>query len=261
MESTVQIVPRYEFKYRLPAERVADVRRALRTYCDPDPWSLAGSYLISSLYLDSPRRLLYRQTRERRPKRWKLRVRRYATGAYFLESKHREGRVLRKQRTRIEAAHWPGVLLDAGSPPEFGLAPAEEHRLGDFVARCLLIQAEPAVVVRYRREAYVSRVDHYGRATIDGHIEAMPPRGWDVPVDGDGWLAFDDPARMGMPVSATILELKCSTGVPDWMSDLVVRFGLRPLGFSKYACAVETVNAFVRQRAGDRVPRASRSVA
>jgi len=255
MEALSQTIPRYEYKYRIPPALAPEVCREVRRYCELDPWSAAGPYLISSLYLDSPRRILYRQSRDRRSKRLKLRVRRYAVSPFFLEIKRREGRVITKTRICLERRHWPNVLWDPTLVDRLNLGPAEHQNMEEFLSWCLRLQAEPAAIVCYRREAYVSRVDRYARVTIDRHLQALSPRGYDVPVGDDaGWVPFDDPDRMGMPVSGAILELKCTTAVPLWMTDIVVQFDLRPLGFSKYATGLEATTHFVREAPTQRVP-------
>ena len=255
MEALSQIIPRYEYKYRIPPELAPEVRREVRRYCEPDPWSTDGPYLISSLYLDSPRRVLYRQSRGRRHARLKLRVRRYEVSPFFLEIKRREGRVITKTRLRLAGRYWPHILWDAPLAEELGLSPTEQQALQEFLSRCLQLHAEPAAIVRYEREAYVCRADRYARVTIDRHLQALSPRGYDVPVRDDaGWIPFDDPGRMGMPVSAVILELKCTTSVPLWMTDLVEHFGLRPLGFSKYATGLEATTQFLYEVPTGRAP-------
>jgi hypothetical protein len=256
MEALTKIVPRYEYKYRIPSTLASEVEREVRRYCESDPWSADGPYLISSLYLDSPRRFLYRQSRSRRPKRMKLRVRRYEVGPFFLEIKHRDGRVITKTRVPLHARSWPNVLTDPTEARRTEMTPNEQRKLEEFVSRCLGIHAEPAVIIRYRRQAYASRVDRYARVTIDRRLQALAPRGYKVPIGDDaGWVPFDDPDRMGTRFSSVLLELKCTTSVPLWMTDIVVQFGLHPLGFSKYATGLEATTPFLREVPARQAPQ------
>jgi hypothetical protein len=236
---------RYECKYRIPPSLVPEIRKAIRKYCDSDAASGDGPYRVASLYLDSPNRILYRHTKEHRARRFKLRVRRYFDGLLFFEIKRRVQGVIVKSRVGIDPAYWPAIAFDSRLVDRCGLSTADERTLQEFLDRRLQLHAEPAVVVRYRREAYVSRVDDYGRVTFDFHLEGLPANGYAIPIsDEAGWQPFDVAERFGLPVSGVILELKCLTRVPLWMSDLVARFDLRALGFSKYSAALEAVSNF-----------------
>lgn len=238
-------IERYEYKYRIPPSLVPAIQSAVRRYCVPDSASREGPYLISSLYFDSPDRLLYRQTRERVARRVKLRVRRYADGPFFLEVKRRHKAVVRKLRAAIDPALWPSIFVDPSVVTRHAFNAAQLRVINQFLNLSLQIRAEPAAVVRYSRDAYVSDVDGYGRVTFDGRLGGARPGGYAIPIDDRaGWMPLDDPTQMGLPMSGVILELKCTARVPLWMSDLVERFGLRPLGFSKYARALETVSRF-----------------
>ncbi|MBI4516366.1 MAG: polyphosphate polymerase domain-containing protein [Deltaproteobacteria bacterium] len=249
------VIARYEFKYRIAPAMVAPIRAAVRRFCQSDDASVRAPYVISSLYLDSPRRVLYRHTKERRPRRYKLRIRRYDSGSLYFEVKRREKGVIVKSRVAVDPEHWPAVLLDPRTLGRCRLSPADTRKLQDFLDRSLRIGAEPATVVRYRREAYVSRADDYGRVTFDCQLEALRPQGYEIPIgDEAAWLPFDDPQRFGLPISAVILELKCLTAVPLWMSDLAVRFNLQALGFSKYGGGVETVGGLPFGRDRQRRP-------
>jgi len=236
---------RYEYKYRILPSLVPEIREAIRTYCDSDTASASGPYGVASLYLDSPSRILYRHTKERRAQRFKLRVRRYVDGPLFFEIKRRVKGVIVKSRVALDPEYWPAVVFDSRLIDRCGLSTADKRDLQEFLDRSLQVHAEPAVVVRYRREAYVSRVDDYGRVTFDFRLEGLRANGYAIPIsDEAGWQPFDVAERLDLPVSGVILELKCLTRVPLWMSDLAARFNLRALGFSKYSAALETVSDF-----------------
>ena len=111
------LIERYEYKYRIPPSLVGALRQHVSRYCEADPASASGPYLISSLYLDSPRRLFYRHSKQRRAQRLKLRVRRYASGPLYLEEKRRHGALALKTRVAIDAADWPDVLFESAGGP------------------------------------------------------------------------------------------------------------------------------------------------
>lgn len=242
-----RLIERYEAKYRIPVRLVEPIRDAALAACDPDPANKGGRYVISSLYLDTRLRRLYRETIDRAPRRFKLRVRRYATGErVFLEVKRRIKGVISKLRVPIPLSAWPGVVFEPAVAAALDLSARDRKNLDDFVWRCISLAAEPATVVRYEREAYISRLESYARVTFDWRLCGRAPSGWNVSVHPDDgpWLPVDAPRRFGLPESGVILELKAETAVPLWMTDIVHRFGLTRSGFSKYACCLEAVEPF-----------------
>jgi hypothetical protein len=236
------VIERYELKYRLPPDLVDPIREALMRYCVPDEAAAGERYLISSLYLDTPDHRLYRETIDQAARRFKLRVRRYERGPVFLEIKRRLKDVIVKSRVAVPPDSWPGLMLDPAVEASLKLSPAQRADVTRFVNTVLRIDARPAAVVRYAREAFVSEVDDYARATFDLRIDGRPPEGWSVPIaDGPQWVPVDAPSRFGLPMSGVVLELKATTAVPAWMTDIVRRFGLKREGFSKYCSVLEMV--------------------
>lgn len=247
MANDARLIERYEAKYRIPVDLVEPIRKAALVACDPDSANRGGRYVISSLYLDTRRRRLYRETTDRVPRRFKLRVRRYSTGGKcFLEVKRRIKGVISKLRVPIPLDAWPGVVLDPRVAAEMELSARDRRNLDEFVWRCISLGAEPATVVRYEREAYISRLESYARVTFDWRLRARMPSGWAISVEeADGpWIPVDAPRRFGLPESGVVLELKAETAVPLWMTDIVSRFGLKRSGFSKYAACLEAVEPF-----------------
>lgn len=244
MANDARLIERYEAKYRIPVHMVAPIRKAALAACDPDPANRGGRYVISSLYLDTRMRRLYRETKWVVPRRFKLRVRRYATGEkVFLEVKRRIKGVISKLRVPIPLSAWPGVVLDPKVGAALKLSERDRRNMDEFVWRCIMLAAEPATVVRYEREAYISRLESYARVTFDWRLRARTPSGWAVsvhPEDGP-WLPVDAPRRFSLEESGVVLELKAETAVPLWMTDIVRRFNLKRSGFSKYAACLEAV--------------------
>lgn len=251
----VAAVPaRYEHKYVVPEDLVPALRGAIRPFCALDPHGAAapgGHYVIRSLYLDTWSRDLYRQWREGRPSRLKLRVRVYGDGpepgSVFLEVKRKDGGLVRKSRARVPAAAWVERLLGP-APADAGAA--ERGFRDELSGRGL----EPTLLVRYEREAWVGTADRYARVTFDRRIACAPAPDFCLAAPPAAWLAVDDRATLRAPPRPTVLELKCERDVPGWMCRLVERFGLRKVGVSKYCLGVE--RAFRAERLlRDRAPR------
>ncbi len=236
--SDLDIPLRYELKYAIPEWQVPEVRSALQPYCLLDPHCADGedrSYLIQTLYFDTWERGLYRRSRERRPVTMKVRARAYGSGEgpVFLEVKGKDNGLIRKTRACIPTG-WAERL--AGAAPE-NMSPGE-RLFRDALVRFSL---EPALLVRYRREAWCSAVDGYARATFDRRIACQPWSRWELAGSDSSWLALDGRASLDSVPRAVVFELKCPLEVPRWISALVRRLGLLRIGFSKYCSGVERV--------------------
>lgn len=238
-QMTVLDVPdRYELKYLLPEWQVEAVRDAIRPFCRPDACAETGpdgQYAVHSLYFDTPGLDLYRAARERRARRFKLRTRAYGErpgdGSVFLEVKRKLGSLVRKLRAPV-TGDWAGRLR----APASGGASTAEKAFRETMGRHGL---EPALLVRYDREAWVSAVDHYARVTFDRRIVCKPWRQLDFAGGRAAWLPVDDRGTLRDVPRAVVLELKCTREVPLWMARVTERLGLQRVGVSKYCNGVE----------------------
>ncbi|MBV72370.1 MAG: hypothetical protein CMH52_13680 [Myxococcales bacterium] len=247
MSPTMSTIERYEMKYRLMPHQVEDVRAVIKPFCRPDEAGENGCYTISSLYFDTPDQRLYRETRTRVPRRFKIRVRRYKSGPYFLEVKRRMMDIVRKTRCPIPADRWPSIIHDPREWTTLGLNPEQQLAYDTFINTVLQTMSTPNTVVRYEREAWVSTSDDYGRVTFDYNIVGAAATGMEIPIDDKQcWYREDAPRRFGLGGSGIVLELKSTTSVPFWMTDVVNRFNLKRMGFSKYATSVEVTRPELR---------------
>ena len=236
------IPDRYELKYVIPDWQVDAIRRTIAPYCVLDPHSARSAdhqYIIESLYLDTPARDLFLASKVRSPRRWKARIRRYVeglcpTGMVFLEVKKKSCDLIKKPRARVPAEGWAERLT---CPLHADASPAE--RL--FRARLERHRLVPTLLVRYQREAWTSVVDSYARVTFDRRVTCQPWSHWDFDGNPSGWLPLDNRRMMRTVPHAVVLELKCTTAVPRWLSNLIRSAGLSRTSFSKYCNAVERI--------------------
>ena len=236
-------IERREFKYIIGDSEVSRVRDAIRPFCSLDPYAAkvdGHSYTIESLYFDSPDLALYHANDVELVERFKLRVRRYPDAPkspFFLELKARYHDTIIKSRALV-GPDWATLVKDPFVPKQrLGAGPAAER----FVTHMHLIGARPTVVVRYKREAWVSVVDDYARATFDTRISGQlaEPDGWHFDVDPKGFRSCDDATGVRDVTSRTVLELKFTAHAPRWMMSLVERVGLMRRAYSKYGRAIE----------------------
>lgn len=233
----IEIPDRYELKYLITESQVDAVRRAIESYCTLDPNCArqpGQEYVIRSLYLDTPGRDLFRISCERRARRWKARIRQYdGSDRVFLEIKNKDHDLIKKLRARIPAEAW--VERIHGFLPGSDTS-AAERIFCDRLERYGLV---PTLMVRYQREAWLSTVDSYARVTFDRRVVSQAWQHWSLDADEANWLALDSSRSMLSVPHGVVLELKCLTAVPRWLSNLVQEVGLVRARYSKYCKGIE----------------------
>jgi len=225
---------RYECKYLLAEVTALEIQRALAGYLAPDEHAALRpdhSYSIASLYLDAPHLRLHRETRSGQRSRFKLRVRTYGDAAgdpVFFEIKRRHDAIVTKSRVmlpRRALADFFGGRLDAAE-----LTPRDRACIAEFAGRVVELQAQPVVIVRYQRQAYVGTLEPGVRVTFDRQICSAPARSFEVRHGGTDWRTVED--------QRVVLELKFRGAMPGWIQDAVRRFELRRTSYSKYSNSV-----------------------
>ena len=236
----IDIPDRYELKYIIPEWKVEEVRRAIEPFCVLDPNSAKSpnhQYPIQSLYLDTANRDLYRISRERRGRRWKARVRHYdGSDTVFLEVKNKDCDMVKKPRARIPYDGWVKRVLGPLHPDA-----CSAERI--FCERLLRYGLVPTLMVRYKREAWLSTVDSYARVTFDRRVMCQGWSDWSLDADPRNWIALDGPNSMWGVPKGVVLELKCLSAVPRWLSNVVHIAGLHKISYSKYCRGIERVFA------------------
>lgn len=241
------VFQRYEYKYTIPAGLVAPIRASLQPYCNIDPNAARepeGFYTITTLYLDSDDYRTFWDKEGEAPQRYKLRVRTYgleADGPVKFEVKRRFNDVFRKSRVSVPREEWPALIARPAKTALFPRGSREQAAFEDFLCLTHAIRATPKVLVRYERQAFVSRIDRYVRVSFDRRLRYQPSTSYDLNGRPGAWRATEDPASFDELGSQIILELKFMTRAPVWLVDLVRRFGLLRRGFSKYCFAVRGI--------------------
>lgn len=236
---------RLELKYLIDEATAERVRRDIEPYCAPDPHNEPGpdrrprGYRVTSLYLDSPGLALHHAKERGDPERIKLRVRSYrGSPIAVLERKRRVADVIDKTRAVVRREEARAAAL--GRYEHMADEGPEEARFLDlFAGDVARVGAEPTLLVSYEREAYASCVDHYARVTFDRHIQATRADGWGLDeTDGPHTVHFDDYWSRAGADRRVVLELKCQSCVPWWITELVRRHALKRQSFSKYSVGI-----------------------
>ena len=237
---------RREYKYIIDEPMAARLRTAIAGICEPDRNAAAsqGRYVCDTLYLDTLTRSCYRATVENEPVRHKLRVRRYGgSGPVFLEVKRRVDDTIVKTRAAL-GDDWALLLED---DRRIDSVPADRRLATEnFLSYYRTTYAGPmlpAVLVRYEREPYSSRVDSYVRVTLDRKLEYQPKTELSFDQEQRYWMPIDDPVavRAFPSRSAIVLELKFNDPAPQWLRAIVSSLELQRLAFCKYTRAIDSM--------------------
>jgi hypothetical protein len=217
---------RLELKFVIDETTAQRTRRDLEPYCHADehshsnPGAGPAGYLLRSLYLDTPSLEFYRAKARGDAERIKLRVRKYegVSRAMVLPSGIED--VIRGR-----AKLWEETPEGRRFVEHFGYLLASTG-------------AQPKLLIRYMREAYASSVDCYARVTMDRNISAQRVGTWDFDGDPDAWCDVAHFLAPGTPKPLVVLELKCRSRVPHWITDIIRHNDLRTQSFSKYSIGI-----------------------
>jgi len=200
----------------------------MKPHMHPDEY---GKTTIRNLYYDTDTYLLIRRSIEKTNYKEKLRIRSYsrasADSTVFAELKKKYNDVVYKRRLSLpnqEAMEWLSGEKSL----------AKHTQISNEIDYFLRFYGtlHPTVFLSYDREAYYSNDDTDFRVTFDDNILC---RQTDLSLESE---AYGTPI---LPENKVLMELKCSGGIPIWMTDILSREKLYKTSFSKYGMAYRTL--------------------
>ena len=245
---------RFELKYRVPEHTALAVRDFVQGYLTPDEFAAKSadhSYMVHSLYLDSNELALYRATVNGDKNRFKLRLRYYddaPNAPVFFEIKRRLDNSIFKQRAAVRREAVAALLEGEWPRLEHLTTPGEKPlmQLQEFMRLMQRMHATPRSHVSYRREAWMSTVDNSARVTFDRDVQCALDTGAKMTVAReDGVCVFD---------REVIVELKFTSRMPAWATELVRAFGLVQCSAAKYAEGVAAMGETTFSPCGEQFP-------
>ena len=238
------VLERYESKYTIPFHMVDEISRFIEPYCTLDAYSEKSPdlyYTINSLYFDTPDYLFLRLRLQKAGNRFNMRVRTYGESPvlpWFFEVKHKRGDVMRKYRAKVHSERLDHLLNTPELLHHHVKNEKEEKSRMLFYRLHHTYNAEPKVLIQYKRKAYISDVEEYARVTFDIGLRSMKQTGYD-PLPCEEEMQHSDAQTLFDYGTGVILELKCYTSyVPLWMIDCIRTFQLQRRGFSKYMMGI-----------------------
>lgn len=222
------VFKRYELKYILTLEQKQKVLEAMAPYMKLDKY---GRTTIRNIYFDTDNYLLIRRSIEKPTYKEKLRIRSYSQATpdstVFVELKKKYKHVVYKRRISLperEAMEWIGREHHCRKNTQIS---EEVDYFLDYYKTL-----HPAVFLSYEREAFYSNDGSDFRVTFDDNILC---RQEDLSLESE---VYGTPIlRDGM----VLMEIKCSGGIPLWMTHVLSEEHIYKTSFSKYGTAYKTM--------------------
>lgn len=222
------VFKRYELKYLLTKEQKEKVLQAMAPYMELDKY---GRTTIRNIYYDTENFRLIRHSIEKPAYKEKLRIRSYGKAEpyspVFVELKKKYDSVVYKRRMAMaetEAMNWV-----AGDMPCL-----RENQIVDEIDYFLdyYKTLHPVVFLSYEREAFFAKDGSDFRVTFDDNILC---RQEELSLEADIW------GTSLLEEGLVLMELKCSGGIPLWMTQILSGEHIYKTSFSKYGTAYETM--------------------
>ena len=222
------VFKRYELKYMLSAEQKQKLLAAMEPFMALDEY---GRTTIRNVYFDTGSYRLIRHSIEKPAYKEKLRLRSYhraePNAEIFVELKKKYDSVVYKRRLSMKEPQAVNWLQGTGC-----YAPDSQiSREIDYFRR-FYEALRPTVFLSYEREAYYAKDGSDFRVTFDDTILCRETE-----------LTLSAPVY-GYPLleaGKVLMEIKCSGGIPLWMTELLSREKIYKTSFSKYGTAYQTV--------------------
>ena len=222
------VFKRYELKYLLTLEQKERVLALMAPYMGLDKY---GRTTIRNLYYDTDTYLLIRRSIERPVYKEKLRLRSYSRALpedrVFVELKKKFDRVVYKRRLPLgyhQAEKWLAGEDTPQSQTQIG-------REIDYFKQ-LYGTLRPTVFLSYERQAYYALDGTDFRVTFDDNILC---RREDLSLSAE---VYGAPL---LPENKVLMEIKCSGGIPLWMTKALSEERIYKTAFSKYGAAYKTL--------------------
>ena len=221
------VFKRYELKYIITGEQKEKILHAMNKYMKRDKY---GRTVIRNIYFDTDDFILARHSIAKPDFKEKMRIRSYgrasADSTVFVELKRKFDHVVYKRRipmSESDAMKWTaGVSADSGEKSQI------RREIDYFLS--YYGNLHPVAFLSYEREAYkmLPQYDSDFRVTFD---ENLLFRDSDISLNSEVY---------GKPVlreGKILMELKCSGGIPMWMTKVLSEEHVYKTSFSKYGTA------------------------
>ncbi len=215
------VFKRYELKYLITEKQKNIILNTIKPYMALDKY---GRTTIRNLYFDTDDYRLIRRSIEKPQYKEKLRIRSYSQtddkSTVFVELKKKYKHVVYKRRISLsenEAMAWLCNGEQCNNATQ--ISSEIDYFLEYYKA------LHPTVFLSYEREAYYTKGKSDFRLTFDDNILfrtedlSLKSEAYGTPVLEDGLI---------------LMEIKCSEGIPLWMTKILSENHIYKTSFSKY---------------------------
>lgn len=218
------VFQRYELKYLLTSRQKEKVLSQMALYMRLDQY---GRTTIRNLYYDTDTYLLIRRSIEKPAYKEKLRLRSYSRATcdstVFVELKKKYKSTVYKRRLSLQNGDAMAWLAGESHPDQHTqIANEIDYFLGFYGS------LRPTVFLSYEREAYYACDGSDFRVTFDDHILCRQD---DLSLESDVY------GTAILPEGKVLMEIKCSGGIPLWMTEILSKEKIYKTSFSKYGTA------------------------
>jgi hypothetical protein len=247
---------RYELKYIVHPSFIPKIRDYIKPFCELDSHCVGDppQYTITTLQLDSPTLALHYAKLWDFVDRFKLRVRTYdpiGSSPVFMEVKAKYRTTIVKYRSQIPFEGWGAHLFRDEVIRGIHFKDSKEsENFFQFLRLARQIGARPVMLIRYARESYFGKNDHYSRVTFDRRLQYQQTYSWDCWGRNSKWRSLDktlDQTRrhdQEYNYSGVVMELKALSDMPRWMRDLIQDLNLTRQGHCKFSNAIWAESIF-----------------
>lgn len=222
------VFKRYELKYMLDAAQKQQILLAMKPYMVLDKY---GRTTIRNIYFDTDNYRLIRRSIEKPTYKEKLRVRSYSKAepdsTVFVELKKKYKSVVYKRRLPLDECEAMDWICNGNDCSKRTQISQEIDYFIDYYDHL-----QPAIFLSYEREAYYSKDGSDFRVTFDDTILCR---------ENDISLCSNVYGTPILPEGKALMEIKCSGGIPLWMTQVLSNEHIYKTSFSKYGTAYRTM--------------------
>ena len=219
---------RNELKYLITIEQKNKILETISQFMELDKY---GRTTIRNIYFDTPDYRLIRRSIEKPIYKEKLRIRSYKKAEdqsiVFVEVKKKYNSIVYKRRVAlpiVDAMEW--ICKKKKLSNENQISREIEYFVNYYK------NLQPTVFLTYEREAYYCKENSDLRITFDENILY---RNYDADLHNEVY------GEEVLNKNYSIMEIKCSYGMPLWLASLLSKEKIFKTPFSKYGTAYKKI--------------------
>ncbi len=231
---------RFEFKYLMPIQTADKIIPSLLEHMQWDPYVVNTGkeyYNVNSLYYDSAGFGCYYEKIAGVSARSKFRLRFYNKleegSKIFIEIKRKRDNIIIKDRI-VENLDETFNILNTNEYPNYlkNLDKNKKSVLEEFLWAKNYASLRPQLMVSYFRKPLMSKYDDRFRVTFDYNIKTYKADWLNRPVGPAKDVLTDN----------LVLELKYNNFLPLWFYDIIEKYRLFRVPYSKYCTSLEKIH-------------------